>query len=139
MFDFDFSDMKWEDIDWKQLDYIPLSMKDYDLVHLLEAKVSINEAILTRIEQELPSLRAFMEAQDKRMTDMEAEKFAEKIERDLALEKWSDEYSAYIGRKLGDIAQKLIDLEGEVADEDAQDIISDAYVSIFCLMSELEA
>lgn len=113
-------------------------MDNYDKMHRLEAEMHRLEAEVARLRHTLIEQEREMDAIRKQVTDMEAERFADKCEIEMDLERWDGIYAAQVGRDLEDVADRLIEaLEAERKGEDVRGILWGVHGDVCSIMADI--
>lgn len=106
------------------------SHEDYQRMHMLEAECTR----LSRVAEELKTREADLK---KRVLDLEAEHFADKLEREIDLETWDGVHAARVGHDLEEIADKLIAaIEANRRGEDIDGLLFDIHGDVCCLIAD---
>lgn len=106
------------------------SHEDHKRMHALEAEC----ARLSRMVEELDDKRATLE---KKVIDLEAGHFADKLEREIDLETWDGIHAARVGHDLEEIADKLLAaIEANRRGEDIDGLLFDIHGDVCCLIAD---
>ena len=106
------------------------SYEDYQRMHRLEADL---KAALAGIEEQ----RQALDIQSKAILDLEAEHFADKLEREIDLQTWDGIHAAHVGHDLEEIADKLIAaIEANRRGEDIDGLLFDIHGDVCCLIAD---
>lgn len=99
-------------------------MNEYEIAHRVESKVD--------------ALASHATALDARLTDIEAERFAEGIALEIDLERWRDGIAANVGHDLENVADKLMDaIVALRRGEDATAKLYDAHMDLCNVIGDL--
>lgn len=81
---------------------------DYDKLHELEDMARRTGEQLERTVAKLEQQRRCAEELSARLTDLEAARFADRLELDMDLERWKDGIAAHVGHDLEEVADRLM-------------------------------
>lgn len=106
------------------------SHEDYQRMHRLEADL---KAALAKIEEQWQALDTL----DKAVLDLEAEHFADKLERDIDLETWDGIHAAHVGHDLEEVADKLIEaIKANRRGEDIDGLLFDIHGDVCSIIAD---
>ena len=104
---------------------------DYQRMHMLEAEC----ARLTRMVEDLESEEAALKS---RLLDLEAEHFADKLEREIDLQTWDGLHAAHVGHDLEELADRLMaSILAYSRGEDVYAALYDIHGDMCCLMADI--
>ena len=99
-------------------------MDEYDKMHELEKETKLLQHKADELHRQL--------------TDIEAERFADKCEFELDLARWNDGIAAHVGHDLEEVADKLIAaIEAERRGEDVRGRLYDIHGDVCSIMGDL--
>lgn len=104
---------------------------NYEKMHRLEEEAERLRRMVNEQEREMDKIR-------KQLTDMEAERFADRCEIDMDLERWDGMYAAHVGRDLESVADRIIEaLEANGRGEDVRGILWDVHGDVCSIMADI--
>lgn len=106
------------------------SHEDYQQLRRLEAECNR----LLRMVEELDDMKADLE---KRVLDLEAGQFSDKLEREIDLQTWDGIYAARVGHDLEEVADKIIAaIEANRRGEDVDAALFDIHGDVCSIMAD---
>ena len=113
------------------------SYEDYQRMHELEAECKRLEAECKRLRDTEKELSGLLADTSKRLLDLEAEHFADKLERDMDLETWDGIHAAHVGHDLEEVADKLIEaIEANRRGEDIDGLLFDIHGDVCSIIAD---
>lgn len=110
-----------------------MGASDYDEMHRMENEIQ-------RLKSAIELQERILEATRERITDMEAERFVDRIELETDLQRWSDGIAAHVGRDLEEIAGKLLAaIEASRRGEDVTAALYDIHMDVVNVISDMMA
>ena len=127
---------KAEELD-KTLGTLPPEVGTY-----LEGEMSLLVGDMMRVMREInddgESTAATVADLAERMTEMEARDFANRVERDIDMEKWRGGIAARVGHDLEEVTDKLMEIiEANDRGEDVREALFNIHTDVICIMSDL--
>ena len=111
---------------------------DYDKLHELEDMARRTGEQIERAVAELERQRARSEELRTRLTDLEAARFADRLELDMDLERWKDGIAAHVGHDLEEVADRLMGaIEAYGRGEDIRAELFDIHGDVLTVMADL--
>lgn len=110
-----------------------MGASDYDEMHRMENEIQ-------RLKSAIELQERILEATRERITDMEAERFVDRIELETDLQRWSDGIAAHVGRDLEEIADKLLAaIEADRRGEDVRSALYEIHGDVVNVISDMMA
>lgn len=110
-------------------------VEQYDDMKRLEAAM---EAALERIARDARADVGRLDALQKKLTDMEAARFADRCELELDLERWDGIRAAQVGRELEDVADRIMEaIEANRRGEDIDGALFEIHVDVWDILADL--
>jgi len=107
------------------------SYEDYQRMHRLEADLKDARATIEEQRQTLGTL-------NRAILDLEAEHFADKLEREIDLQTWDGIHAAHVGHDLEEIADKLMAaILAYSRGEDVYGALYDVHGDVCSLMADI--
>ena len=108
------------------------SYEDYQRMHELEAECK-------RLRDKEKELRGWLADTSKRLLDLEAEHFTDRLERDIDLETWDGIYAARVGHDLEEVADKLMDaIEADMRGEDIRGALFNIHGDVCSIIADMQ-
>lgn len=110
-----------------------MGASDYDEMHRMEDEIRRLESVIELQERSLETLRD-------RITDVEAERFVDRLELETDLQRWNDGIAAHVGRDLEETAGKLLAaIEASRRGEDVTAALYDIHMDVVNVISDMMA
>lgn len=110
-----------------------MGASEYDEMHRMENEIQ-------RLKSAIELQERILEATRERITDMEAERFVDRIELETDLQRWSDGIAAHVGRDLEEIAGKLLAaIEADRRGEDVRSALYEIHGDVVNVMADIMA
>lgn len=110
-------------------------VEQYDDMKRLEAAM---EAALERIARDARADVGRLDALQKRLTDMEAARFADRCELELDLERWDGIRAAQVGRELEDVADRIMEaIKANRRGEDIDGALFEIHGDVWTILADL--
>lgn len=108
------------------------SYEDYQRMHELETECK-------RLRGTEKELRGWLADTSKRLLDLEAEHFTDRLERDIDLETWDGIYAGRIGHDLEEVADKLMDaIEADMRGEDIRGTLFNIHGDVCSIIADMQ-